>query len=45
MHDVVASIVHVAWFIIMDLDSSPLNDVVGIANEMGENAELSGRTG
>jgi len=29
----------------MELDASPLNDVAGIANEMGENAELSGRTG
>jgi hypothetical protein len=29
----------------MDLDASPLNDLVGIANELGENAELGGRAG
>jgi hypothetical protein len=29
----------------MDMDASPLDDLVGIANQLGKNAELSGRAG
>jgi hypothetical protein len=29
----------------MDLGASPLNDLVGIPNELGKNAELGGRAG
>jgi hypothetical protein len=29
----------------LDLDASPMNDLVGIVNELGENAELGGRAG